>query len=127
MSFTPAHQEVYQLQRVKDTSKLILDEYDVTVLENGEKEYSKETGSSNVQFLKSLNQDRTCDVTLENEPLGCACDRLLQEFHRYDESISWQGKWGGGSVTAVCRGWGTSNVSRKCGIMCYFYFVQHEQ
>ena len=62
-------------------------------------------------FLKKLDPDtRTCD---SEDELGCACDRLLQEFHRYDEDISWHGKWGGGSTTAVCRGWGTSNVSSQ--------------
>jgi hypothetical protein len=36
------------------------------------------------------------------------CDDLLQEFHRFDESIGSVGKWQGGTVTSVCRGWGTS-------------------
>ncbi len=39
------------------------------------------------------------------------CDQLLQQFHRVDEELSIQGKWQGGSVTGVCRGWGTSKVS----------------
>jgi hypothetical protein len=38
------------------------------------------------------------------------CDQLLQQFHRFDEEISIQGKWQGGSVTGVCRGWGTNKV-----------------
>ncbi len=38
------------------------------------------------------------------------CDQLLQQFHRFDEELSLQGKWQGGSVTGVCRGWGTSKV-----------------
>ena len=33
------------------------------------------------------------------------CDELLQEFHNFDES---KGKWMGGSVTSICRGWGTT-------------------
>ncbi len=41
---------------------------------------------------------------------GNLCDQLLQQFHRADEEISIQGKWQGGSVTGVCRGWGTSKV-----------------
>ena len=41
---------------------------------------------------------------------GNLCDQLLQKFHRVDEEISIQGKWQGGSVTGVCRGWGTSKV-----------------
>ena len=36
------------------------------------------------------------------------CDELLQQFHRFDEDIGAIGKWQGGSVTAVCRGWGTT-------------------
>lgn len=42
-----------------------------------------------------------------------ACDRLLQEFHRFDEDLSVIGKWQGGSVTSVCRGYGTDKVSPK--------------
>ena len=38
------------------------------------------------------------------------CDQLLQHFHRNDEELSIQGKWQGGTVTGVCRGWGTSKV-----------------
>ena len=38
------------------------------------------------------------------------CDQLLQEFHRFDEDLSVVGKWQGGSVTGVCRGWGTNKV-----------------
>jgi len=38
------------------------------------------------------------------------CDQLLQQFHRFDEEISIQGKWQGGSMTGVCRGWGTNKV-----------------
>ena len=36
------------------------------------------------------------------------CDDLLQEFHRFDEDIGVVGKWQGGSVTGVCRGWGST-------------------
>ncbi|KAL9191170.1 hypothetical protein ACHAXT_000876, partial [Thalassiosira profunda] len=36
------------------------------------------------------------------------CDKLLQEFHRFDEDLSINGKWQGGSVTGVCRGFGTT-------------------
>jgi len=38
------------------------------------------------------------------------CDQLLQQFHRFDEELSIQGKWQGGSVTGVCRGWGSNKV-----------------
>jgi len=41
---------------------------------------------------------------------GSLCDQLLQQFHRFDEELSIQGKWQGGSVTGVCRGWGTNKV-----------------
>jgi hypothetical protein len=43
------------------------------------------------------------------------CDQLLQQFHRVDEELSIQGKWQGGSVTGVCRGWGTNKVSARFG------------
>mmetsp|Transcript_7547 Transcript_7547/g.9862 ORF Transcript_7547/g.9862 Transcript_7547/m.9862 type:complete len:849 (+) Transcript_7547:78-2624(+) len=36
------------------------------------------------------------------------CDQLLQEFHRFDEDIGVKGKWQGGTVTGICRGWGTT-------------------
>ena len=52
-------------------------------------------------------QDRLCPSAN-----GCKCDNLLREFHRFDEDLSVQGKWAGGSVTSVCRGWGTSKVRR---------------
>ncbi len=38
------------------------------------------------------------------------CDQLMQQFHRFDEELSIQGKWQGGSVTGVCKGWGTNKV-----------------
>ena len=41
---------------------------------------------------------------------GDKCDQLLQMFHRFDEGLSLEGKWQGGTVTGVCRGWGTSKV-----------------
>ncbi|KAL3768372.1 hypothetical protein ACHAW5_005210 [Stephanodiscus triporus] len=40
--------------------------------------------------------------------IGNKCDQLLQQFHRFDEGLSLAGKWAGGTVTGVCRGWGTS-------------------
>ena len=43
-------------------------------------------------------------------PLSGECDELLQQFHRVDEGLGIAGKWTGGSVTSVCRGWGTSKV-----------------
>jgi hypothetical protein len=47
------------------------------------------------------------------------CDELLQQFHRFDEELSVQGKWQGGSVTGVCKGWGTDKVGLG------FSFSQH--
>lgn len=49
------------------------------------------------------------DVTILNE--DGICDRLLQEFHRFDEDLSANGKWQGGSVTGICRGWGTNKFA----------------
>ena len=73
-------------------------------------------------FLRQLNEikrlsgeisgrytnDQLTDPTILDE--GGACDRLLQEFYRFDEGLSVRGKWQGGSVTGVCRGWGTNRV-----------------
>ena len=42
--------------------------------------------------------------------VGSLCDQLLQQFHRVNEELSIQGKWQGGSVTGVCKGWGTNKV-----------------
>ena len=46
---------------------------------------------------------------------GQECDQLLQQFHRFDEELSVEGKWQGGTVTGVCRGWGTSKVRISMG------------
>ncbi len=45
-----------------------------------------------------------------NSEVDRKCDGLLQQFHRFDEELSVQGKWQGGSVTGVCKGWGTDKV-----------------
>ena len=47
------------------------------------------------------------------------CNGLLQQFHRVDEELSVQGKWQGGTVTGVCKGWGTDKVGLG------FSFFQH--
>ena len=44
---------------------------------------------------------------------GGKCDELLRQFHRVDEGIGIEGKWAGGSVTGVCRGWGSTKVRTK--------------
>jgi len=36
---------------------------------------------------------------------GSFCDQLLQQFHQVDKEIGIRGKWQGGSVTGVCKGW----------------------
>ena len=51
--------------------------------------------------------------------IGGECDQLLQQFHRFDEGIGLDGKWAGGSVTGVCRGWGSTKVRIKSCV--YFY------
>ena len=56
--------------------------------------------------MSSYNNDVLNNVTILDP--GEVCDQLLQEFHRFDEELSVKGKWQGGSVTGVCRGWGTS-------------------
>ncbi len=53
--------------------------------------------------------DATNKAEFEFGP-SSSCDQLLQQFHRVDEELSILGKWQGGSVAGVCRGWGTSKV-----------------
>ncbi|KAL3778621.1 hypothetical protein ACHAW5_005068 [Stephanodiscus triporus] len=36
------------------------------------------------------------------------CDDLLEEFHTFDEEAGESGRWRGGTVTQVCKGWSTS-------------------
>ena len=55
---------------------------------------------NNIQLLL---QDNIIDISD-----GGRCDQVLQEFFRFDEEIGTVGKWQGGSVTSVCRGWGTT-------------------
>jgi len=64
-----------------------------------------------------LATERTDDSILK---VGNQCDQLLQEFYRFDEGLSVKGKWQGGSVTGVCRGWGTSKVSTDASILFTF-------
>jgi hypothetical protein len=52
-----------------------------------------------------------------NSEVDRMCDQLLRQFHRFDEELSVQGKWQGGSVTGVCKGWGTDKVG-----LDFFYF-----
>ena len=59
-------------------------------------------------ILVKYTNDQLTDPTILDP--GDACDKLLQVFHRFDEGLSVKGKWQGGSVTGVCRGWGTNKV-----------------
>lgn len=111
---------------MKEFSQKILNNYDVNVSTNGEKVYTLKVGNNyddaRTSFLTSLSltTDRVCNASGN---AGCLCDKLLRQFHRYDESLSWQGKWGGGSAGAVCRGWGTSNVSRSVSVAIAIYVL----
>jgi len=60
-------------------------------------------GSSSI-----LSTEKECKGS--SDPLCGKCDELLQQFHRFDEGIGIEGKWSGGSVTGVCRGWGSTKV-----------------
>ena len=53
--------------------------------------------------IQNLLHDNIIDISD-----GGRCDQVLQEFFRFDEEIGTVGKWQGGSVTSVCRGWGTT-------------------
>eukprot|EP00581_Thalassiosira_minuscula_P005786 CAMPEP_0183744146 /NCGR_PEP_ID=MMETSP0737-20130205/65580_1 /TAXON_ID=385413 /ORGANISM="Thalassiosira miniscula, Strain CCMP1093" /LENGTH=2327 /DNA_ID=CAMNT_0025979781 /DNA_START=237 /DNA_END=7220 /DNA_ORIENTATION=- len=66
--------------------------------------------SRNNGILKEYNEisgELTGDHSIL-DPVNGKCDKLLQQFHRVDESLGINGKWTGGSVTSVCRGWGSS-------------------
>eukprot|EP00979_Chaetoceros_neogracilis_P006713 scaffold1372_cov289-Chaetoceros_neogracile.AAC.17 len=53
-------------------------------------------------------KDLSADL-LGPTPVYDECDKLLQQFHRFDEGLgTFDGIWQGGSVTSVCRGQGTS-------------------
>ena len=71
----------------------IIAQYEISGTQDGDEVYNLKPGSEHILGA------------------GGECDQPLQEFHRFDESLSIQGKWQGGSVTGVCRGWGTPKVS----------------
>ena len=62
------------------------------------------------QFTHKIGANACATVIEFPTPQTGLCDQLLQQFHRVDEELSIQGKWQGGSVTGVCRGWGTNKV-----------------
>jgi hypothetical protein len=53
--------------------------------------------------------------------VGGKCDTLLQKFHRFNDEIGVIGKWQGGSVTSVCRAWGTSKYVKLEQIWTFIY------
>jgi hypothetical protein len=61
-----------------------------------------------LQRIKGLSADLLDPTTVYEE---LECNKLLQQFHRFDEEIgAFGGIWQGGSVTSVCRGQGTSKI-----------------
>ena len=68
----------------------------------------------NITSLSGEILDDTGNITDLLKSAG-RCEQLLQEFHRFDEGLSVAGKWQGGTVTGVCRGWGTSKVRISIG------------
>lgn len=59
------------------------------------------------QFKQSL---RTSNFSATNLNWVMQCDDLLREFHTFNEEAGESGKWLGGTVTKVCKGWSTSKV-----------------
>lgn len=110
------------MKSFQELSGDILGQYTVVkTLTNGKKQFGLPlTDGTNNPILDGLNQvDHTCPTNVVNQEgrdIGCACDKLLQQFHRFDEGIGLDGKWAGGSVTGVCRGWGSTKVSRSLSI-----------
>lgn len=66
-----------------------------------------------------LSTEEECEGS--SDPLCGKCDELLQQFHRVDEGIGLDGKWAGGSVTGVCRGWGSTKVRTKS---CLYFTIK---
>lgn len=97
---------------IQGKSKQILDQYDDDGM----------LKSGSILILNATNQDLRCPVTIENDPkdIACLCDELLQEFHKFDEGLGLDGKWGGGSVTAVCRNWGNDKVRSSVFLFCLY-------
>lgn len=60
------------------------------------------------EYSKDVNDNLKLNDTKILVSVTGACDELLQVFHRFDEGIGVEGKWQGGTVTGICRGWGTS-------------------
>jgi len=68
--------------------------------------------------ITSLSGEILNDTEIDNFIIpGNKCDQLLQMFHRFDEGLSVAGKWQGGTVTGVCRGWGTNKVRISMGVI----------
>ena len=65
---------------------------------------------SQLERIRSLSDEilQTYDAT--------KYDELLKQFHHFDEDVGPTGKWESGSVTKVCRGWGTTNYLSLEGI-----------
>ena len=89
------------MARINDLSGDILDKYD----DNGVLK------SANDVILANLDDSHQCNVGTTE---GCKCDKLLQEFHHFDTSLSIEGKWAGGSVTSVCGA-----QPRQENFLCY--------
>ena len=108
------HCYVSQLKRVLDFSRDILLQYNDLGDGGIDNRALPLIGSSSI-----LSTEKECEGSPDS--LCGKCDELLQQFHRFDEGIGIDGKWAGGSVTGVCRGWGSTKVRTKS---CLYFTIQ---
>jgi hypothetical protein len=66
--------------------------------------------------IQGVADEILADV-LNYSAMNDSCDSLLDEFHRYDET---KPKWVGGSVTSICRSWGTT---KKANLQSVYDFI----
>ena len=70
------------------------------------------TGESIQMKIKTLTDSlRRLNFTDTDISWVGQCDDLLKEFHKFNEGASESGRWQGGTVTQVCKGWSTSKVN----------------
>ena len=105
------------MKRFKKSSGEILEQYTLNKsLGNGENVYGLPLKGSR----EILTRKESCPRVEEPDSLCGKCDELLQEYHRFDEGIGLDGKWAGGSVTGVCRGWGSTKVRTELLLSCTY-------
>lgn len=79
------------------------------------------TGESIQMKIKTLTDSlRRLNFTDTDISWVGQCDDLLKEFHKFNEGASESGRWQGGTVTQVCKGWSTSKVNLSLHVQVLF-------